>query len=585
MQPLSRSSAMLRRTLARKSPLNTTGSRLTARRWVHEGPGGPSPNAPPPPHSGQPPQQGSKVLGFLAAFGLSAGAAYYFYPINSPEPAKEEKPRKIRKPTKVQAVEEKKPEAGEGPVNSSRDSPGVYAWGSNAGKVIDPTSNETVIKSPRRIAFFDDQVLRDLKLRHNFGAAINEKGNLVLWGDAVSAEDPSPVTTLEGKDLVKLAVSADRVVALGSDSTVYSVPVSRHDQLTGQKVSPQGSWMPFWQSANQPDAVNYRSLTPSLKSREKIVDISSGLEHCLMLTSKGRVFSAATSTIEFPSRGQLGVPDLTWHTRPDGAYDQPHEVKELSNHHAVQIATGEMHSAVLDKDGWVFVWGDNIYGQLGYAGGRGKQFVDKPTPLDVDKLYTKTEYTPRVTSIAAGGASTFFTAEATARSSPSEKDIPAQTFDVWACGGGLHGTLGTGKFAHATSRPAKVRSLSSAFEFDEATNKLAPIRISRLVAGSNHVAAVMAAKTTGSTGADVLVWGGNEHYQLGTGKRTNLHTPTFVAALDAESRTDEAVPGGDQRLQLAPKRTVRLDGGKGKKVAFEQRVEVGGMVTAVYAGV
>lgn len=577
---------MLRRTLARQPRLNTTGSRLVTRRWAHDGPGEPSPDSPQGPQFREgPPQQGSKALGFLAVFGLSAGAAYYFYPNDKATPAKPEKPKKKIAKAEPIVVEEKI----EGPIKGNRDNPGVYLWGSNAGRVIDPNSREVVFKSPTRLAFFDDQVLRDLKLRHNFGAAINEKGNLVLWGDAVSMEDPNPVTTLEGKDLVKLAVSADRVVALSSGGDVYSVPVSRHDQLTGQKVAHDGSWMPFWNSSAQPDAVNYRNLTPSLKSREKIIDISSGLQHCLMLTSKGRVFSAADSTLEFPARGQLGVPDLTWHTRPDGPYDQPHEVAELSGHHAVQIATGEAHSAVLDRDGNVFVWGDNIYGQLGYTGGQGKQFVDKPTPLAVERLYAKTDYAPRVTSIAAGGSSTFFTAEASAKPSPANKDIPAQTVDVWACGGGLHGMLGTGKFVHATARPAKVKSLSSAFEFDEATDKLAPIRISRLAAGTNHVAAVMAAKASGKSkeaGSDVLVWGGNEHYQLGTGKRTNLHTPTFVAGLDAPSRVqDDIVSGEDQRLQLAPKRTVRIDGGKGRKVAFEQRVECGGLVTAVYSGV
>lgn len=573
---------MLRRTAVRKTPLKTGGSRLATRRWLHEG--GPSPDLPPPPQFATKPKQGSRALGLLAAFGVSAGAAYYFYPSDT-APAKVDKPKK-RKPAKAQQLEERKPSDIEGPVKSSKEVPGVYAWGSNGGKVIDPTSSEVVIKAPRRIAFFDDQVLRDLKLRQNFGAAINEKGNLILWGDAVSTTDPNPVTTLEGKDLVKLAVSADRVLALSSGGTVYSVPVSRHDQLTGQKVATDGSWLPFWHSTGQPDAVNYRDLTPSLKSREKIVDISSGLEHCLMLTSKGRVFSAAASTLEFPARGQLGVPDLTWTTRPDGPYDQPHEVTELSKYHAVQIATGEQHSAVLDKDGRIFVWGDNVYGQLGYAGAQGKTFVDKPTALAVDKLYAKTDYQPRVKSIAAGGTSTFFTAEANSRVPASEKDIPAQNFDVWACGSGLHGTLGTGKFSHATARAAKVKSLSSAFEFDEATNKLAPIRISKLVAGTDHVAAVMATKASASSpnsGADVLLWGGNEHYQLGTGKRTNLHTPTFVAGLDAASRTEE-VPGDDQRLQLA-RHTARLDGGKGRKVTFEQRVEAGGLVTAVYAGV
>lgn len=577
---------MLRRTLSRQPRLNTTGSRLVTRRWAHDGPGEPSPGSSSGPQfREEPPKQGSKVPGFLAVFGLSAAAVYYFSPNDKAAPAKPEKPKKKIAKAEPIIVEKKV----EGPVKGNQDNPGVYVWGSNAGRVIDPNSREVIFKSPTRLAFFDDQVLRDLKLRHNFGAAINEKGNLVMWGDAVSMEDPNPVTTLEGKDLVKLAVSVDRVVALSSGGDVYSVPVSRHDQLTGQKVAPDGSWIPLWNSSPQPDAVNYRDLTPSLKSREKIVDISSGLQHCLMLTSKGRVFSAAASALEFPGRGQLGVPDLTWHTRPDGPYDQPHEVASLAGHHAVQIATGEAHSAVLDRDGNVFVWGDNIYGQLGYTGGQGKQFVDRPTPLAVDKLYAKTDYAPRVTSVAAGGSSTFFTAEAAAKPSPANKDIPARTFDVWACGGGLHGTLGTGKFSHATVRPAKVKSLSSAFEFDEATDKLAPIRISRLVAGTNHVAAVMAAKASGASkeaGADVLVWGGNEHYQLGTGKRTNLHTPTFVAGLDSPSRVqDEIVSGEDQRLQLAPRRTVRLDEGKGRKVAFEQRVECGGYVTAVYSGV
>ncbi|SPO04443.1 related to FMP25 Found in Mitochondrial Proteome [Cephalotrichum gorgonifer] len=595
MQPLPRSSALMRRTLGRPSTLNASRSRFAQRRRVHSsGPGGPSPSAnTPPPHEsseGARPPQGPKALKFLAVFGLSAGAAYYFYPGTAPsEEAKAEKPRKP-KTTKAVPVVEKKPESG--PAKSSQDSPGVYAWGSNAGKVIDPTSSETAIKAPRRIAFFDDQVLRDLKLRSNFGAAINEKGNLILWGDAVSSTDPNPVTTLEGKDLVKLAVSADRVIALSSKGTVYSVPVNRNDQLTGQKVTPEGSsWIPFWHSAGQPDAVNYRILTPgSLKSGEKVVDISSGLEHCLLLTSKGRVFSAAASTLGFPSKGQLGVTGLTWLTRPDGPYDQPHELTALSDRQTIQIATGDLHSAVLDKDGRIFVWGDNIYGQLGYAGAQGKQFVDKPIPLIVEKLYAKSGYDPRVTSVAAGGTSTFFTAEANSTRFPaSEEDVPSHTFDVWACGGGLHGTLGTGKFSHASSRPLKVKSLSSAFEFDEAAGKLAPIRISRLSVGDDHVAAVMDAKTPASspkTGEDVLVWGGNEHYQLGTGKRSNLHTPTFVAGLDSASRTpDEAVPGQDQRLQLAPRRTVRLDGGKGRKVSFEQRVECGGLVTAIYSAV
>lgn len=45
-------------------------------------------------------------------------------------------------------------------VKSSWENPGVYAWGSNAGKVVAPDSDETNVKNPRRIAFFDGALLR-----------------------------------------------------------------------------------------------------------------------------------------------------------------------------------------------------------------------------------------------------------------------------------------------------------------------------------------------------------------------------------------------------------------------------------------
>lgn len=585
--------------LLRQAPLRPAStwralrSQPRLQRLVHEGP-------PQPEFSGeQPARNGPPVLGLLAAFGVSAGAFYYLYPKFNGSAKEPEPPKKVKKAPKVVTPVDLPTAASleNTPIKSSWDHPGVYAWGSNAGKVIDPNVNEAIIKTPHRIPFFDDQVLRDLKLKADVGAAINEKGDLVLWGTSVSISNPEPIVTLQGKDLVKVALSSDRVIALASNGSVYSVPVSRQDQLSGQKPTSQGS---FWGSSSKPEAINYRLITPTaLRGGEKVVEVSSGLEHCIMLTSKGRVFSAAASTQEFPSKGQLGVQGLTWETRPPGDYDQAHELTTLSNTPITQIASGDLHSVLLSKTGKVFVFGDNIYGQLGFATSRGHQYVDTPVEIQLDKLYNKTNYVPRATSIAAGGMTTFFTVDATkvltsGTVTPVAKDSPPQTFDVWACGSGLFGTLGGGKFVHAASQPVKVKSLSSVFEFDESTNKLAPVKISHLSAGTTHVCAVMDAKASArrsrdgvNHGGDVLFWGGNEQYQLGTGKRTNVNAPTYIAGLDSSTRnTDDAlVAGGDQRLQLAPKRTVRLDNGKGRKVSAEQKVECGGLVTAVYSSV
>jgi alpha-tubulin suppressor-like RCC1 family protein len=481
-------------------------------------------------------------------------------------------------------------------VKRSWEHPGVYAWGSNAGRVVAPDSSEPVVKTPRRIPYFDGQILRDLKLDRDFGAAVTEKGDLVQWGAGFSKDSVAPAVTLKGKDITKIAVSRDRIIALSSSGSVYSIPVSKADQASGEKPTTKSSWLPFWSSES---STSYRSLNPeNLGWGEKVVDVKSGLEHCLLLTSKGRVFAAASSSEEFPSKGQLGVPGLTWQTRPTGPYDQPHEVKALGGLDIKAIAAGAFHSLALDSQGRVFSFGDNTTGQLGFETEIGGS-VDTPRPLPISKLYSGTDLQPKVTAIAAGGHNSYFTVDATKHTQSSEPG--RTTADTWACGAGIHGGLGTGKWTHISATPTKIKALSSLYEYDEAANRPTPIRLAQLAVGSTHACAILdnltrltaSSHTTTSSssgsetdtnfGADVLWWGGNEHYQLGTGKRSNVNVPVYIGPLDgALAEKGEAA---QQRFQLTPRTTVRLgEDGEGRKASVEQRVECGRYVTAVYSG-
>jgi alpha-tubulin suppressor-like RCC1 family protein len=483
-------------------------------------------------------------------------------------------------------------------VKKSWENPGVYAWGSNAGKVAGPDTDEPIIKTPRRISYFDGQILRDLKLDRNFGVAVTEHGDLVQWGLGFSKTSPSPVVTLKGKNIVKVTVSRDRVLALSSGGSVYSIPASISDQATGEKPL-NSSWIPFWTS---PSTVSYRTVRPAnLGWGEKVVDISSGLEHCLILTSSGRVFSAAASTEGFPSKGQLGIPKLTWDTRPKGAYDQPHEITGLRGVKVTQIAAGDYHSLALDKDGRIFGFGDNSTGQLGTEPVVGSPTVDAPALFTLSKLYNGTGLLPRVTSIAAGGSNSYFTVDATRLGTQADAAVAPNLgsiiAEVWACGEGLYGSLGTGKWTHISSEPTKIKALSNLFEYNEVREQVVPIRLAHLSVGSTHACAVMdnmtytaASKKTSNNdtnwGADVLWWGGNEHYQLGTGKRNNISTPTYIGPLDGGQGDAEKGRGGEiHRFQITPRTTVRLgEGGKGRKVSMEQRVECGRFVSGVYTG-
>lgn len=240
-------------------------------------------------------------------------------------------------------------------VLKSWENPGVYAWGSNNGRVVAPDSQESFVKTPRRISFFDGKLLRDIKLDRTFAAAIDEKGDLLQWGTAFSKEITQPTPTLRGKNLKSLAISRDRIIALSSSGDVYSIPVSQEEQRTGPKPT-SSSWIPFWNSTSN---VSYRVRTPpDLSWNERVTQVSSGLEHALMLTSTGRVFSFASGTQDYPRKGQLGIPGLTWESRPAGAFDTPHEITTLKGFPVQHIATGDFHSLVSDASGRAFAFGD-----------------------------------------------------------------------------------------------------------------------------------------------------------------------------------------------------------------------------------
>lgn len=468
------------------------------------------------------------------------------------------------------------------------ESPGVYVWGTNFYRVADPESNESVIKNPRKISYFDGQVLRDLKIDEKSGAAITEKGDLVQWGKGYSESNFRPTKTLTGKNLTSLCMSRDRIVGLASDGKVYSLPIAKDDQESGRK-SPESSWVPFWSGTA---GLSYRLLQPSLGLTEKVIAISGGLDHALLLTNSGRVFSVASSTERFPCFGQLGIPGLTWSTRPKGPVDTCHEISTLKGSKITKIATGDYHSLALSKDGRVFVFGDNSFGQLGIEFGLASQFVDTPTIMSLRQVYRGSTWLPKVTNIAAGGANSFFAVDAQRILAQGEdpatvSDAGRITADTLACGRGIWGTLGNGKWTHLQDSVTKVKALSGLFEYDERTKDVSPIRLRDISVGTTHASAVMDNKphldaSNTSTldkandwGYDALWWGGNEHFQLGTGKRSNLSKPTYVNVRSGPEDSQE-----EARLQIMPRHKGKAGN---RTTSMEQKVECGRFVSAIYS--
>ncbi|OAL46124.1 mitochondrial protein-like protein Fmp25 [Pyrenochaeta sp. DS3sAY3a] len=473
-------------------------------------------------------------------------------------------------------------------VVKSWENPGVYAWGSNAGKVVAPDSDEKFIKTPKRISFFDGKLLRDIKMDRTFGAAIDERGDLLQWGTSFSTDVSEPTKTLTNQNLISLAISRDRIVALSSNGSVYSVPVSQKEQIEGPKPT-SSSWIPFWNSSND---ISYRTHTPeNLGWSERVTDIASGLEHALMLTSSGRLFSFASGSQNYPSRGQLGIPGLSWENRPPGAFDIPHEVTTLKGFPISKIATGDYHSLVSDTSGRVFTFGDNSSGQLGFTYSSEAPCIDAPSLLPTQRLGTSA----KVANVFAGGNTSFLTVESV---KPGSDRITA---DTYAFGFGLTGQLGVGRWIHTQDEPLKVPAFSGLFEWDEAKSTVIPIRMATISIGATHAAAVMdnvasvvvsgnASKLTDNDtnwGRDILFWGNNEYYQIGSGKRNNVATPQYIQPLDFAAEQERAASARGvhkdmHRFQITPRNRVKVNG---RKVDVEQKVECGRGCTAVYSSV
>ncbi len=143
------------------------------------------------------------------------------------------------------------------------------------------------------------------------------------------------------------------------------------DPATGAVLSTRGS-VPL--SPNQPvlvdlpeaigisqeDAAYFSSLGIE---RDDIKQLSAGREHCLLLTSSGRIYAWGNSTRKL-GRGRLGDAP----SPADRLYPTVIPSERFENRKILQVAAGDFHSLAVDDTGQVWGWGDNSSGQLGTDG-------------------------------------------------------------------------------------------------------------------------------------------------------------------------------------------------------------------------
>ncbi|UZJ56549.1 hypothetical protein CBS101457_005869 [Exobasidium rhododendri] len=210
-----------------------------------------------------------------------------------------------------------------------------------------------------------------------------------------------------------------------------------------------------------------------------------------------------------------------------------HEIPTLKGLQVDQIATGSDHSIARTSAGKVLGWGRQTHGQTGLGTQIALEAVPVPTEIVLARSFANTSVDIHCTDIAAGADNTFFTMS---RREPGGIGNGIK-IDVLAVGKGQWGSLGNAMWSQVTLSPVKVKTVSGLIEYSETTGTTHPVPIHSISIGKPGSIALtldtVEAEGHQAFGRDVMVFGHNAAYQLGTSKRSNLCIPQHLQPLPA----------------------------------------------------
>ncbi|WP_395847386.1 hypothetical protein [Cystobacter fuscus] len=281
----------------------------------------------------------------------------------------------------------------------------------------------------------------------------------LLWAGSASADDvPFPGSAWDAAAGNKLATHQAHSLAVGADGALWSWGDNRSGQL-GDGTG------------------NARPTPIRVPGLQDVEAVANGDLHSLALRRDGTVWTWGDNQY-----GQLGMGEL-WE-----GHSTPQQLPSLTN--VAAIAASESHSLALRRDGTVWAWGDNQYGQLGAAGG---VFLLEPTHI------------PGLTDIA------------TIATSPSHRLALRADGTVWAWGSNQTGQLGDGTTVSRVT-VAQVTALTD----------VVAIAAGGISSGAiNETGHSLALRRDGT----VWAWGDNQYGQLGDGTNQQRSTPVRVQGL------------------------------------------------------
>lgn len=409
----------------------------------------------------------------------------------------------------------------------------LWTWGDNAYGQLGNGSYEASFV-PIRVRDLDGTPLDGFSAvwaGTHHTVALHRDGSLWAWGNntfgqlgngrcGLDDHSPVPVRVL-GPDgqgyldgIVAVAAGWDHTVALREDGTVWAWGSSCHGQL-GDGV----------RDSNRCSVHPIAVLGPKGEGALNGVQaITCGAHHTLALREDGTVWAWGSNWDGQLGSGRSGA---GMHSSAPVQVTGPNGQERLPK--VTAIAAGMHHSLAACKDGSVWAWGQNRYGQLG-NGIRD----NSSAPQRVRGGQTNREHLSGVVQLAAGFEASYALCKEGA---------------VWAWGWNAYGDLGAGVSSLTRRTPVPVRTGTA----DEEAPPLQDIEA--IAAGMHHVLAK-------DRNGELWAWGHGGFGQLGNG--TNRRDGTFAAA--------RAVPGDQVEKAWRPAPAFRAVGeALGEGTVFDVR--------------
>lgn len=210
----------------------------------------------------------------------------------------------------------------------------VWAWGvNNAGQLGDGSCEDR--STPVMVNNIHN--IKNISAGNAHTLALDYDGNVWSWGENCYGQigdgtmDNSPIPQ-------KVDISNVRFISAGYGSSAA--------------VKNDGSvWV--WGWIYNPEQGSKNLLTPTRVNIEDVVSLDCGFGHYVALKRDGTVWCWGTNY-----NGQLGTGDslITYRASP---------IKASDLYGVIAIASGDKYSSAIKKDGTIWGWGDNQFGQLG----------------------------------------------------------------------------------------------------------------------------------------------------------------------------------------------------------------------------